>query len=57
MKGRECFTVRVVKPWNVSSREVADGTSMEMFKVCLDEQPDPAEDAPAPCRWVGLDDL
>lgn len=41
----ECFTVRVVKSWNSSSREVAD------------EQPDPAEGAPAPCRWIGPDDL
>lgn len=41
----------------MSSREVVDAPSMETFKVCLDEETDPAEDGPAPCRWVGLDDL
>lgn len=48
--------MRVVKPWNMS-RKVVDAPSMEMIKVRLDEQRDPAEDGPAPCRWVGLDDL
>lgn len=54
---KECFTGGVVKPWNMSSREVVNALFMDMFKVCLDEQPDSAEDAPAPCRWIGLDDL
>jgi len=52
--------MRVVKHWITLPREVIDAPSLENIQGQVgqgSEQPDVAEDVPAHCRGVGLDDL
>jgi len=54
---KKFFTVRVAKYWHRLPREVAESPSLETFKARLDRHLGPAEEVPAHCRGVGLDDL
>jgi len=47
--------MRMVKHWHRLPRELVDVPSLETFKIRL--EPALAEDVPACCRGVGLDDL
>jgi len=57
---KKYFTLRVVKHWNRLPRDVVNAPSLETFRGQVgrgSEQPGLAEDVPAYCRGLGLDDL
>jgi len=53
--------MKVVRHWNMLRRVSCECPLPGSVQARLDraqpEQPDPVEDTPAHCSWVGLDDL